>query len=95
MFFPCLTFPCRNGGSCENGPELKMFSCICPLEIKALPYIDNKCNVGKYDYNNNDDSDRNNNNNNNNNTNNNNNNNNNNNDYNNDYNNDGDDNNNN
>ncbi|CAH3113660.1 unnamed protein product [Pocillopora meandrina] len=54
-FFPCLTFPCRNGGSCENGPELKMFSCICPLEIRALPYIDNKCNVGKYDYNNNDD----------------------------------------
>ena len=30
-----------------------MFSCSCPLEIRALPYIDNKCNVGKYDYNNN------------------------------------------
>lgn len=44
-FFPCLTFPCRNGGSCENGPELTMFSCSCPLEIKVLPYIDNKCNV--------------------------------------------------
>lgn len=44
-FFPCLTLPCRNGGSCENGPELKMFSCSCPLEIRVLPYIDNKCNV--------------------------------------------------
>ena len=44
-----------------------MFSCSCPLEIKVLPYIDNKCNVGKYDVNNNnnDDDDNNNNNNNN------------------------------
>ena len=41
-----------------------MFSCSCPLEIRVLPYIDNKCNVGKYDV---DDDDNNNNNNNNNN----------------------------
>ena len=36
-----------------------MFSCSCPLEIRVLPYIDNKCNVGKYDV---DDDDNNNNN---------------------------------
>ena len=55
-----MTFPCRNGGSCENGPELTMFSCSCPLEIEVLPYIDNKCNVGKYDVNNNNNNNNNN-----------------------------------
>ena len=39
-----------------------MFSCSCPLEIKVLPYIDNKCNVGKYDVNNNNNDDDDNNN---------------------------------
>ena len=47
-FFPCLTSPCRNGGTCASGSELEVFSCDCPLEIKALPYIDDKCNVGKF-----------------------------------------------
>ena len=47
-FFPCLTFPCRNGGTCVSGSELEVFSCDCPLEIKALPYTDDKCNVGKF-----------------------------------------------
>ncbi|XP_068701237.1 stabilin-2-like [Montipora foliosa] len=44
-FFPCLTSPCRNGGTCVSGSEVEVFSCDCPLEIKALPYTDGKCNV--------------------------------------------------
>jgi len=45
--FPCLSTPCRNGGTCVEGPALGMFACNCPLEIRALPYVDNICNVGK------------------------------------------------
>jgi len=46
-FYPCLSSPCRYGGTCLNGPELERFWCNCSLEISVLPYIDNKCNVNK------------------------------------------------
>ncbi|CAH3039671.1 unnamed protein product [Porites lobata] len=46
-YFPCLSSPCQNGGSCVNGPALKEFSCTCPLKIQAMPYIDNKCNINR------------------------------------------------
>ncbi|XP_078370678.1 uncharacterized protein LOC144654408 [Oculina patagonica] len=44
-YFPCLAFPCGNGGSCVHGPVLETFACSCLLEIRVLPYIDNKCSV--------------------------------------------------
>lgn len=46
-FYPCLSSPCRYGGTCVNGPGLETFSCNCSLEISVLPYIDNKCNVNQ------------------------------------------------
>ena len=45
---PCLSNPCNYGGSCIQGPGLGEFSCQCGIEITVLPFIDNTCNVGKY-----------------------------------------------
>ena len=43
----CNNSPCSNGGTCTLGSRLDEFSCQCLPEVIALPFIDDKCNVGK------------------------------------------------
>ena len=47
--FPPPMYPsrCKFGGTCTEGPGLGEYSCLRKPEVSVLPFIDNRCNVGK------------------------------------------------
>ncbi|KAJ7371441.1 hypothetical protein OS493_025911 [Desmophyllum pertusum] len=44
---PCASSPCKYGATCIHGRRMGEFSCQCGVEVTVLPFIDDKCNVGK------------------------------------------------
>ena len=46
----CNSITCNHGGKCTQGQRLGKITCQCLPEVTVLPFIDDKCNVGKHDF---------------------------------------------
>lgn len=48
----CNRNPCKHGGTCTQDQLFGQITCHCLPEVNILPFIDDKCNIGKHDFDN-------------------------------------------